>query len=136
MPKTIIVENKTERPLGIMSSGHEGGTKFLIPGNNSLDETYWLEAKKNKIVVEMLERDMLSESTAKVSSKAKSDEGLGMYGVKDAKAIIQSTYDVKTLKDWESKEGRNGVRAALKNQIEFMKQRDKKEEKKDDEKDS
>lgn len=112
----------------------------LLGGNNEVDDKLWAKARQsllghlkrkqliekfvNKIDEEVTEADVNigtdkkpnivkgQKKTYKISAKQ-----FNKLEAKEAIAIVENTYDMKTLKKWQEESGKESVSAALASQI-------------------
>lgn len=115
--------------------------KTLIPGNNTVDLSWWMQARKHPTVQARLELGLLEEVTpiedvteeneAGELTATKTDAEAKQYSVnmiKDIKqvgaanALIRDTFHPVLLQAWLEVEGRAKVKEAIEKQLKLLKQ--------------
>lgn len=105
----------------------------LIPGNNEIADTEWEDIKKHPLVKQYMSDGVITEVTKPDGKKA--GEGLAKFSPEEAKKIIKDTFDLRLLKAWTEKEGREVIKTAIETQIKSIEEKTKKPSKDDNDED-
>ena len=128
-------------------------TKTLVfqPGCNVVDDKEWEELKKNKMIQLEMQHGLFEEVGKKVIKKVTEEVEVEEDGKKKkekveknievtesatlkdldpekALEVIKDTFNLETLNAWRKEEARDEIRAAISNQVEFIKRGGKEEE--------
>ncbi len=135
----MIIEWKKNGPKVIPAGRYKKGENpikkniLLLPGMNEIDDDLWKAARKlvlhqiGKYIIEhhaqvseqkkVIEDPETKEKKEETVVEIKSKE-FKKLDISRAIEIVQDTWNIDTLKKWEKEEGRDSVRAEIKNQIE------------------
>ena len=131
--KTYILNYKQKNVFHIQGTGVS-----FVPGTNFLTEKQWEKIKNHPLLAYKFDNGHLVFAKgrgpddyieSKVAPKKDSDEEvvseeenvndlIFSASTKEAKEIVESTFDVKVLEYWKEKETRKGVLSAIEDQLE------------------
>ena len=120
----MIVNNKAGRFL------HIGGEK-LFPGVNKIADEKWAEIKK--LHADRIGKDLLEVAATKDKETGElKGTDLAKVPANEAEKLIAETFSLPLLEEWKKADGRESVRMAIMNQIEFLKKPNTDEKKTND----
>lgn len=134
----IVSWDKPKAGIKVIDIPNESGKTeksiYFVPGPNEIAAEDWEKARTNDQIKEQIEKGYFKEYgiEKEVAVKDKSgketdkkekrvvDTPLSKIEAKEAVKIVADTANLSTLKKWQKEEGRDEVRAAIANQIEFV----------------
>lgn len=107
----MIVNNMDQRLIVI-------GDIVLLPGNNDIDTSLWKKAEKEYNLENLFDNDKIKiiSQTQKKGDKT-IELGFKDYPFKKKEDLILNTYNLKTLKKWQSEETDMPIRTKLEKRI-------------------
>lgn len=114
----MLLKYNGTRPLSIQMGGMDASVKVFIPGGNEIKDADWEIIKKHpdmKRKIESKEIEILSDS-----APAKTDDNtseLSALSAKDAKKLVEETFDVVLLRKWRDEETRKPVSNSIDDQL-------------------
>lgn len=105
-------------------------TVSILPGHNEIEDDDWegiksqLQSKIDAGHMEVVEEEVVKEielENGKTKNKKSIVTKLNELESETALEIVENTFDLKTLKKWKKSETRDEIRAAISDQIEFVK---------------
>lgn len=131
--KVIVRWNKSH----VMSVGTglaDGSVVQFMPGPNEVDAKTWENVKKNPLIKTRMETEIVDPKRGKVfllevvskkvdetkGEEKETVEGISELGVKEAKALVEETFNTTLLREWQESETRKGVLTAIEKQLEAI----------------
>lgn len=114
----MLLKYNGTRPLSIQMGGMDASVKVFIPGGNEIKDSDWEIIKKHPDIarkIEAKEIEVLSEA-----APAKTDDNtseLSALSAKDAKKLVEETFDVVLLRKWREEETRKPVSNSIDDQL-------------------
>lgn len=107
------------------------GKVTLLPGNNEVNKEEWEAARVH--VLDQIKTGVIKEHATQVTEEVSGGKGkpkkpitkltvkeFNKLDIPEAEEIVKNTFNLKTLKTWKKKEGRDTVAALIKEQIELV----------------
>jgi hypothetical protein len=132
-PKMIVNWKKEKAGLLTVSKMIKGvivKTISILPGHNEINDDDWegikgqLQSKIDEGHIEVVAKEVVKEielENGKTKTKKSTATKLAELEPDQALEIVQNTFDIKTLQKWRKSETRDEIRAAVADQIEFVK---------------
>ena len=142
----MLVKWNGKNVWSIGSGLNDSSVIQIIPGPNDLKPAEWDAIKNHPVVKARMEKDVIDEKRgkvklleviipkekadgSKVETKGEDESGegegegdktfsLSSVSVKDAKGIIEETFNTELLREWQDADARSGVQKAIEKQFE------------------
>lgn len=114
----MLLKYNGTRPLSIQMGGMNASVKVFIPGGNEIKDVDWEIIKKHPDIARKIESKEIEVLSAEAPAKTDDNPSeLSALSAKDAKKLVEETFDVVLLRKWRDEETRKPVSNSIDDQL-------------------
>lgn len=130
----VIVRWNQSHVMSVGTGLNDGSVVQFMPGPNEVNAKTWENVKKNPAIKTRMETEIVDPKRGKVpmlevvskkvdekkGEESETVEGISELGVKEAKALVEETFNTALLREWKESETRKGALTAIEKQLEAI----------------